>query len=35
MLVGTINATQLKSIGAENVFIKLKTIDNDACINML
>ena len=35
MLVGIINANQLRNIGAENAFIKLKTVDNDACINML
>ena len=35
MLVGIKNANQLRNSGAENAFIKLKTIDNDACINML
>jgi len=34
-LVGIENAKQLKDIGAENAFIKLNTVDNDACINML
>ena len=35
ILVGIENANQLKNIGAENAFILLKTVDNDACINML
>ena len=34
-LVGIENANQLINVGAENAFIKLKTVDNDACINML
>lgn len=34
-LVGIENANQLKNFGTENAFIKLKTVDNDACINML
>jgi DNA transformation protein len=34
-LVGIENAKQLIDIGAENAFIRLKTVDNDACINML
>lgn len=32
---GIKTADELKSIGVENAFIKLKTIDNDACSNML
>lgn len=32
---GIENAQALKHIGAENAFIRLHTIDNDACINML
>ena len=35
ILVGIENANQLKNIGAENAFIRLKSVDNDACINML
>lgn len=34
-LVGIENARQLKAIGAEDAFIKHKTVDKDACINML
>jgi len=34
-LIGIENAIQLKSMSAENAFVKLKTIDKDACINML
>ena len=32
---GIKTADELKSIGVENTFIKLKTIDNDACLNTL
>jgi DNA transformation protein len=28
-------ADDLKAIGVENTFIKLKTLDNDACLNTL
>lgn len=35
LLIGIENAEQLKATGAESVFIKLKALDNDACINML
>jgi DNA transformation protein len=34
-LVGIKNADELKKNGTENTFIKLKTVDNNACINML
>jgi DNA transformation protein and related proteins len=27
--------TELKSVGSENAFIRLKTVDYNACINML
>jgi DNA transformation protein len=33
--VGIKTPKELKSIGSENTFIKLKTVDNDACLNML
>jgi len=26
---------ELRSVGSENAFIRIKTVDNDACINML
>lgn len=29
------SAFDLRSVGSENVFIKLQTIDKDTCINML
>jgi len=32
---GIKTADELKSIGVENTFIKLKTLDDDACLNML
>ncbi|HOI87136.1 MAG TPA: TfoX/Sxy family protein [Lentimicrobium sp.] len=35
MLIGINSAVSLKMAGAENAFIKLKTVDKDACINML
>lgn len=35
ILIGIENASQLRNTGAENVFIRLKTVDKDACINML
>lgn len=35
ILIGIENAYDLRSVGSENVFIKLQTIDKDACINML
>jgi len=34
-LVGIENDNQLKSIGVENAFVKLKTVDDNACINLL
>lgn len=34
-LVGIDNPGQLKSIGSKDAFIRLKTIDSSACINML
>ncbi len=34
-LVGIKNADELKKSRAENTFIKLKTVDNNTCINML
>ncbi len=34
-VVGIITAEDLISLGTENTFIKLKTIDNDICINTL
>lgn len=34
-VVGIINSTQLIEMGSEIVFIKLKTVYPDACINML
>jgi DNA transformation protein and related proteins len=33
--VGIHNAQELKRVGAENTFLKISTIDNEACINML
>ncbi|MGQ1891480.1 TfoX/Sxy family DNA transformation protein [Thermophagus sp. OGC60D27] len=35
ILMGIENACQLKSIGAENNFIRLKAVDNKGCIIML
>ncbi len=35
LLVGINSAGSLRMTGAENAFIKLKTVDKDACINML
>ncbi|HAQ38580.1 MAG TPA: competence protein TfoX [Saprospirales bacterium] len=35
VLIGIENASQLRNTGTENVFIRLKTVDKDACINML
>ncbi len=32
---GITSPDDLKSIGSENSFIRIKTIDNNACINML
>lgn len=34
-MVGIENADQLKAAGTENAFIRLKTIDNEACLSML
>lgn len=34
-LIGIKSAFDLRSVGSENVFIKLQAIDKDACINML
>jgi len=34
-LVGIETADDLKNMGSENAFIKLSTIDSDACLNML
>ena len=34
-LSGIDSVEKLQSIGSENAFIRLKTIDNDACFNML
>ena len=34
-VVGVGTAEKLQSIGSENTFIRLKTIDNDVCINTL
>jgi DNA transformation protein len=34
-VVGIDTAEKLRSIGSENAFIRLKTIDNEACINSL
>lgn len=33
--IGILSAEDLKSAGAENTFIRLKTVDPDACINSL
>jgi DNA transformation protein len=33
--VGIDTVEKLRSIGSENAFIRLKTIDNEACINSL
>ena len=33
--VGINSPDDLKSIGSENSFIRIKTVDNNACINML
>lgn len=35
LLVGIENAGQLKEAGAENAFIRLKTVDSSTCINTL
>lgn len=35
ILVGIETPSQLKSMGSENAFARLKVIDNGACINML
>ena len=34
-LAGITNAEELKEAGSEKAFIRLATIDNSACINML
>jgi len=34
-IVGIDTVEKLQSIGSENAFIRLKTIDNEACINSL
>lgn len=34
-IVGIETSNQLKSVGAENAFIKIITVDPSACINML
>ena len=34
-IVGIDTVEKLRSIGSENAFIRLKTIDNEACINSL
>ena len=34
-VAGILTAEQLRSIGAEMVFVKLATIDENACINQL
>ena len=34
-IVGVDTAEKLQSIGSENTFIRLKTIDSDVCINTL
>ena len=34
-VVGIDTVDKLQSIGSENAFIKLKTIDNEACLNSL
>ncbi|MDL2262478.1 TfoX/Sxy family protein [Bacteroidales bacterium OttesenSCG-928-I21] len=34
-VVGIDSVEKLQSVGSENTFIRLKTIDNDVCINTL
>jgi len=34
-MVGITNSSQLKALGAEAVFMRLATLDESACINML
>ncbi len=34
-VIGIENADQLKDMGAEDAFVKIKTVDDSACINML
>ena len=34
-LVGIHSADELKSVGAEQAFLQILTVDKDACINML
>jgi DNA transformation protein and related proteins len=34
-IVGISNESQLKTVGAEEAFVRLATLDESACINML